>query len=77
MNFFMYVENVQTIVQTHIRVDSDGEFPGLKTTVFGHFWTVSGAYKRHTPYILVYFLPRFVLISGGSKIRGKSAEIRL
>ncbi len=30
-------------------MDSGGEFPGLKTTVFGNFWTVSGAYKRHTP----------------------------
>ncbi len=28
---------------------SGGEFPGLKTTVFDHFWTVLGAYKRHTP----------------------------
>ena len=31
------------------RVYSGGEFPGLKTTVFGHFWAVLGAYKRHTP----------------------------
>ncbi len=31
------------------RVDFGGEFPGLKTTVFGHFWAVSAAYKRHTP----------------------------
>ncbi len=28
---------------------SGGEFPRLKTTVFDHFWTVLGAYKRHTP----------------------------
>ncbi len=25
------------------RVDSGGEFPGLKTTVFDHFWAVLGA----------------------------------
>ncbi len=31
------------------RVDSGSEFPGLKTTVFDHFWAVFGAYKRHTP----------------------------
>ena len=31
------------------RVDSGSEFPGLKTTVFAHFWAVLGAYKRHTP----------------------------
>ncbi len=31
------------------RVYSGGEFPGLKTTVFGHFWPVLGAYNRHTP----------------------------
>ncbi len=30
------------------RVESGGEFPGLKTAVFGHFWAVSGAYERHT-----------------------------
>ncbi len=30
-------------------MDSGSEFSGLKTTVFGHFWAVSGAYKRHTP----------------------------
>ena len=56
------------------RVDSGGEFPGLKMTVFGHFWAVLGAYKRHTP---LHIGQLYVLISGESKIRGKSAEIRL
>ncbi len=54
---------------------SVGEFQGLKLTVFdhfGHFWVLI---KDIPPYILVYFLPRFVLTSGGSKIRGKSAEM--
>ncbi len=58
-----------------------GKFPGLKKTVFfkqtisfGQFWVLI---KSIPPYRLVYFLPRFVLISGVSKIRGKSAEIRL
>ncbi len=68
-----------TLKKSFNTVYSGGEFPGLKTTVLGHFWAVLGAYKRHTvpPYTLVYFLPRFVLNSGGSKIRGKSVEIRL
>ncbi len=29
------------------RLYSGDEFPGLKTTVFDHFWAVLGAYKRH------------------------------
>ncbi len=29
-------------------MDSGGDFMGLKTTVFDHFWAVLGAYKRHT-----------------------------
>ncbi len=32
------------VAKLYLRVDSGGEFPGLKTTVFGHFWAVSGAY---------------------------------
>ncbi len=36
-------------LKLHDRVDSGSEFPGLKTTVFDHFWAVLGAYKRHTP----------------------------
>ncbi len=60
------------------RVDSGDEFPGLKTTVFGHFWAVSGAYKRHTPLHIGLFSPQICTdLRGGPKIRGKSAEIRL
>ena len=49
------------------RMYSGGEFLGLKTTVlgdFGQFWVLI---KGIPPYTLVYFLPRFVLISGGVK----------
>ncbi len=59
------------------RVYSGGEFLGLKTTVLGHFWAVSGAYKRHTPLHIVLLSPQIFTELRGSKIRGKSAEIRL
>ena len=62
--------SICTCNTSYDRVDSGSEFPGLKTTVFDLFWAVLGAYKR-PPYILVYFLPRFVLISGGSKIKDR------
>ena len=61
-----------------IRVYSGCEFPGLKKTVFEHFWAVWGAYKRYTPYIIIALLsPQICTDLRGSKIRGKSAEIRL
>ncbi len=31
------------------RMDSGGEFLGLKTAVFDHFWAVLGPYKKLTP----------------------------
>ncbi len=41
--------------------------------IFVMFWLLIKAYA---PYILVHFLSRFGLISGGSKIDVKRAEIR-
>ncbi len=58
------------------RVYSIGEFAGLKLAVFDHLSDVLVNYKGISPYILVCFLPRFGLISGGSKIGVKKAEIR-
>ena len=59
------------------RVDSVGEFPGLKPTVFDHFWAVLGACKGHTPLHFSLLSPQICTDLRGSKIRGKSAEIRL
>ena len=57
--------------QRYPNVYSTSAFAGLKLAIFDHFSEVLVTYKRHTPYILVFFLSRFVLISmgGGSKIR--------
>ena len=58
------------------RVYSTGAFVGLKLAIFDHFCDHLVTYKGIPPYILVYFLSRFSLISGGSKIDVKKAEIR-
>ncbi len=39
-------------------MDSGAEDPGLKTTDFGHFWAVTGAYKRHTPLYIGLLSPQ-------------------
>ena len=58
------------------RVYFTDEFAGLKLAIFDHFCGVLVTYKGIPPYISVYFLSRFGLISGGSKIGVKKAEIR-
>ncbi len=67
------------------RVDSGGEFPGLKMTVFGHFWAVLGAYKRHTPLHIGLLSPKICTdlrgvknpwkIGGNPPIGGKESTL--
>ncbi len=66
-------------------MDSGGEFPGLKTTVFGHFWAVSGAHKRHTPLHIGLLSPQICIdlrgvknpwkIGGNPPIGGKESTL--
>ncbi len=49
------------------RVDSGGEFPGLKTAVFDHFWAVLGAYRG---------VKNLWKIGGNPPIGGKESTLR-
>ncbi len=50
------------------RVYSGGEFLGLKTAVFDHFWPVLGAYERHTPLHIDLLSPQICTdLRGGVK----------
>ena len=50
------------------RVYSGSEFPGLKMTVFDHFWSVLGAYKRHIPLHIDLLSPQICTDLMGVKI---------
>ncbi len=71
---------IGALLKSLYRLYSSGEFPGLKTTVFGHFWAVLDAYKRHTPLHIGLLSPQICTdlrgVNNPWKIRRKSAYRR-
>ena len=71
-NFWM----VHLLAIINYRDCSHTAFAGLKMAILGSFRRILTLSRGPTPSYIDHYLSRFVLISEGSEIRGKWAEIR-